>query len=491
MKLGYFVIALTVTLTVGVANTLLAQTSFTVLASFTGDNGAYPSAGVIQTSDGSFYGTTQSGGAYGYGTIFKRDPAGALTTVHSFTGDSDGSYPSGNLLLASDGHIYGMTSGIRPGEHGTVFRLQLPGTLTTLHRFNGSDGSDPRAALIQGADGMFYGPTLAGGAHGAGTVFRINSAGVLSTLHSFDPLAGEAGYPLSTLVQGPDGNYYGSTIGEYGTIFRISPTGNFDTIHTFAATGGYSPRTALIVGTDNALYGTTWGGACGSIFRITTAGTLSTLYSFNCAPGEGVAPISGLVADASGNLFGGTQDGGEFFRGTIFKLDTTGSLTTVHHFDGVNGGFPSGLMRGNDGALYGTSLYDADGLGFGNLFRLGNQASYVFSGFFRPVDNLPTINVLKAGSAVPLKFSLGGDRGLAIMQTGSPGSYVIGCDGSALTSTVEETVSAGASGLSYDQGADMYTYVWKTDKSWSSTCRRFVLTLSDGSSHSVNFKFEK
>jgi hypothetical protein len=127
------------------------------------------------------------------------------------------------------------------------------------------------------------------------------------------------------------------------------------------------------------------------------------------------------------------------------------------------------------------------------LWRL--TLAYSFNGFFQPVDNPGAsppyvVNRVKAGSAVPVKFSLGGDRGLDIFDANSPGSKAVACT---LTNVddIEQTVSAGGSELTYDPTTDVYTYVWKTDKSWSGTCRELVVSLRDGSAHSALFNFTK
>lgn len=115
---------------------------------------------------------------------------------------------------------------------------------------------------------------------------------------------------------------------------------------------------------------------------------------------------------------------------------------------------------------------------------------YDFTGFFSPVNNLPTLNVVNAGRAIPVKFSLSGNKGLSIFAVDSPQSGVIPCDGSAPAADLTDTVTAGSSSLSYDAGSDQYNYVWKTDSSWVGTCRQLVLTLNDGSPHVANFKFK-
>ena len=115
---------------------------------------------------------------------------------------------------------------------------------------------------------------------------------------------------------------------------------------------------------------------------------------------------------------------------------------------------------------------------------------YNFTGFFQPVDNLPTLNLMNAGRAIPVKFSLGSNQGLNIFEAGYPKSQEIVCDSTALVDGVEVTVTAGSSSLSYDPSTEQYTYVWKTDQTWADTCRQLVVKLNDGSFHRANFKFK-
>jgi hypothetical protein len=122
--------------------------------------------------------------------------------------------------------------------------------------------------------------------------------------------------------------------------------------------------------------------------------------------------------------------------------------------------------------------------------QVARIAMFAFSGLFQPVDNLPTLNVVNAGRAIPLKFSLGGNEGLNIFAAGYPRSEAIVCDSSALVGGIEETVTAGSSSLSFDPATGQYTYVWKTDKAWTGTCRQLVLKFSDGASQRANFKFK-
>jgi hypothetical protein len=124
----------------------------------------------------------------------------------------------------------------------------------------------------------------------------------------------------------------------------------------------------------------------------------------------------------------------------------------------------------------------------GTYFALVDK--YRFDGFFRPVDNLPTFNVAKAGSAIQVKFALGGDKGLNLFVAGYPQSTRIACDTSEPQDEIKQTVSAGSSSLSYDASAGLYAYAWKTDKGWAGTCRQLSVLLVDGTKHLANFKFK-
>ena len=115
---------------------------------------------------------------------------------------------------------------------------------------------------------------------------------------------------------------------------------------------------------------------------------------------------------------------------------------------------------------------------------------YNFAGFFQPVDNLPVFNVVQAGRAIPVKFSLSGYKGLGIFAVGSPSSGPIACNSTDPANDLTETVTAGGSSLSYDPSTDTYIYVWKTDPSWAGTCRQLVVELNDGTIHRANFRFK-
>jgi uncharacterized repeat protein (TIGR03803 family) len=296
------------------------------LHSFEGEDGAFPITELIQATNGDFYGSTDEGGANGYGTIFKITPTGTLTTLYSFCSETDctdGEYPSG-LIQATNGDFYGTTSeGGKQQRDGTVFRITPSGTLTTLHSFNYTDGRYPDG-LVQATNGDFYGITRVGGAYGAGSIFKITPGGTLTTLYSFNLTDGA--YPNGGLIQSADGDFYGTTFkgGAYfwGTVFKITPSSSFTTLYSFfEGTDGRMPFAGLIQATDRDFYGTTWGGGVnddGTVFKITSAGVLTTLHRFIGTQGD--QPRAALIQATSGDFYGATQTGGPHGDGTVFSL---------------------------------------------------------------------------------------------------------------------------------------------------------------------------
>ena len=351
----------------------------TTLHSFNGGDGRSPEATLVQGSDGNFYGTTPLGGAHAKGTVFKIDSTGSLTTLHSFSGfPADGAVPVAGLVQGTDGNFYGTTTSGGTFFQGAVFRMTSSGAITVLHSFNSflGEGAVPIAGLIQGNDGNFYGTTTVGGGHHKGTVFKIDAAGTFTTLHSFSGPPTDGANPVAALVQGNDGNFYGTTPsgGEHfqGVVFRISQGPTHTVLHSFSGhpAEGAVPFAALVQGSDGNFYGTTAVGGAnfkGTVFKIDAAGSLTTLHSFSGSPGEGANPIAGLVQGSDGNFYGTTGLGGTRSRGTIFNIDATGGLTTLHSFSGSpgEGALPfAGLVQGSDGKFYGTTaLGGAHGAG--------------------------------------------------------------------------------------------------------------------------------
>ena len=374
------------------ALTSSAQT-FTTLASFDSTNGAVPSQSLVQGLDGNFYGTVPQGGANNAGTIFKLTPAGALTTFYNFCSQpncADGKGPLGALVLANDGNFYGTTlQGGAGGAngYGTVFRIDAGGVLTTLYSFcrqtSCLDGYFPEAGLIQGVNGNFYGTTNGGGTKGFGTVFEITPLGKLATLYSFCNLDNCGQFPESALIEANNGSFYGLTptggFNGWGTVFEITPQGKETTLYSFHnGLDGGNPRTGLMQAANGSLYGTTLiGGAnmkdceggCGAIFGI-IAGHVTELYSFCSQVGctDGTAPYGGLVQATDGNFFGSTTAGGADETdcsggcGTLFEITPAGQLTTLYSFcsqaNCADGDGPyAGLLQATNGNFYGTALF--------------------------------------------------------------------------------------------------------------------------------------
>ena len=352
-----------------------AQT-FTSLADLNGANGMDPFYNsLIQGTDGNFYGITRDGGTANRGSVYKVTPDGAISMVYSLctlAQCADGSEPYAPLLLGADGNFYGTTSSGGANNYGTVFKLTSSGTLTTLYNFcpvfRCPDGAHPSGPLVQGFDGNFYG-TSAGVTQG--TIFKITPGGTLTNMHNFCSLANCAdGNGPWGLFLARDGSMYGVTLGGGtqlgGTVFRFTPAGQFKTLYNFCSltdcADGSSPIGSLVVTATGTVYGATEGGGAGSdggtVFELSPAGTLTTLYSFCLAQTclEGAFPTTGLIQATDGRLYGAGEYGGFNNRGTSFRITTAGALTRLHSFDANDGAYPLGaLLQGTDGSIYGTT----------------------------------------------------------------------------------------------------------------------------------------
>jgi uncharacterized repeat protein (TIGR03803 family) len=391
---------------------------------------------LVQGRDGNLWGTTEAGGAEegpcngASGTIFRMIPSGKLTTLHVFHGScSDGQYPESGMVLGTDGSFYGTTvqggglsdvSGCSGSPTGTIFRITQAGDYSILHTFptNCSQGIEPVATLVQGTDGNFYGATTAGGAHGCGTVFRITPSGVLTKLYSF-PAVPYCDNPFGTLVQGTDGNFYGTTRGGgkfgEGTVYRITPEGSYTLLHSFTAStiipyDGQYPNAGLVQGTDGNFYGATeLGGANdgGTVFRITPSGKETILYSLGGTASPGSWVDAPLIQATDGNFYGVTVRGeGSCFDGcgTIFKITPAGKLTTLYSFHGHDGSHPTGgLVQYTDGSFYGMTSQGGSGYSptqCGSTDGCGTVYRMVVSGLGPFVRTVPTSG--KVGSIISI-----------------------------------------------------------------------------------------
>jgi uncharacterized repeat protein (TIGR03803 family) len=314
----------------------------TKLYEFSGFDGGVPRGWLIQATDGNFYGTTEAGGApadrncsnAGCGTVFKVTPEGALTTLHSFDG-TDGGFPLTGLLQASNGNFYGTTD----RGYGSVFELTPQGTLTTVYRFQGFTAPN---GLIQTTGGDIYGTTYLGGASFCGMIYSISSAGDVNRLYSFSEQDGCN--PDGALIQATDGNFYGTTliggsIGS-GTVFRLTPDGTLTTLYSFCSqpncADGQYPLGTLVQATDGNLYGTTQEGpigipGCSGVGGFDVCGTIFKL-DVGLAPFVKTVPASGSVGTSviilGTNLTGATN---VKFNGTsaTFSVVSSSEITAT------------------------------------------------------------------------------------------------------------------------------------------------------------------
>ena len=301
-------------------------------------------------------------------------------------------------------------------------------TLNVVASFAGTNGYIASAPIIQARDGNFYGTTYAGGAStnfdnsgygpGYGAVFKGTPEGELTCLASFFGTNGS--HPYAGLVQAADGNFYGVayTGGNatnvvpyqgtgYGTVFRVAPGGSLATLYSFDLTNGACPRGGLVEGPDGCLYGTTrYGGLSyndprttsagpggyGTIFKITTNGSFTTLYSFT-PDTAGSTPMVGLLLARDGNFYGPAL-GGAFGWGMIYKLTLSGEVSTVASLAQTNA-LPhlSPLIEGRDGNLYGVSQ-------IGGAFGKGAAYQASTSGLVRTIASFPAADGLPWGSLV-------------------------------------------------------------------------------------------
>jgi uncharacterized protein (TIGR03437 family) len=250
-------------------------------------DGEFPLAGLVQGSDGNFYGTTVNGGVaiqgsiqyLHFGNIFKITPGGVLTSLYAFCAQpncADGSFPESGLIQASDGNFYGTTSATttQAATFGTIFKITPGGSLTTIYTFANTGPSGPSGALVQGSDGSLYGTTYSGSTTTSqGAVFKITLGGTYTVLHTFSGVstAGDDGShptPYSALIPAPGGNFFGATS---DTVYEITPTGTVTTLHTFdLETEGFGAF-GLVLGKDGNIYGMTQSGGAnghGTIFKL-------------------------------------------------------------------------------------------------------------------------------------------------------------------------------------------------------------------------------
>jgi uncharacterized repeat protein (TIGR03803 family) len=418
-----------------------AQT-FTIVASFDGTDGAWPVASLIQGPDGNFYTTASEEGGYCFdcGTVVRVTPAGVITRAHAFDG-ADGLSPLAGLTLTVNGNGYGTTSqGGSSGEFGTVFKILPGGRFTTIYNFVNGGGTMPHTALTAAADGSLYGTTLDGGKYSSGTVFKITPDGVLTTLHQFNGI--EGGFPLGALIQAADGMFYGTASGEgagtchCGTVFRMSPSGTLTTVHIFQGSpnDGAYPEGGLVQGSDGNLYGTTSKGGTdgvGTVFKIATDGTFTLLHSFSYNDGE--YPMAGLIQATDGNFYGTTFEQGPDQGGTVFSISPNGVFTVVYPFNGPRDASQSlaALFQGTNGILYGTTTHGGT-FGAGTVYSLDVGLAPFVSFVISSGKVGQTVGILGQGFTDTTSVSF----------NGTPAVYKVVCD-TYLTATVPPGATTG------------------------------------------------
>jgi uncharacterized repeat protein (TIGR03803 family) len=376
---------------IGLCLTTARAATTDVIFSCEEDEGEYADTDLETDNAGNIYGTTVLGGDFGGGTVFRlrSTPNGWVQTVlYSFTGGADGGEPYKGVTLDREGNLYGTAvtggSGSCEGGCGVVYKLSNTGgtwTQTVIHAFTGgNDGSGPGARVTVDGDGNVYGMTPTGGRYGLGTIYKIHEASpgvwTLTVLHAFtggaDGATGSAG---RMILRGR--RLYGAATagGQYGSgvVFELNARGvgerDVKTLYAFRGQPDASfPYGALLFDRSGNIYGTTYyGGAngIGAVYKLSPQPvgewTEEVLYSFQQGT-DGNSPISNLVFDVAGNLYGTTSEGG-LGSGTIFKLSPDGAgnwmESVVHAFEGPpDGAFSyNGMVVDRFGNFYGATVH--------------------------------------------------------------------------------------------------------------------------------------
>lgn len=343
--------------------------------------------------------------------------AQGYSDLYDFPAHSGGCCPQHPSIMAQgrDGNLYGITTSGGNNNIGTIFKITPSGRYTQLYSFDTVHGSTPVGGLLLGLDGNLYGTTEEGGAYGFGNVFRITPAGTLTVIHDFTGNSTtDGGFPVSALIIGSDGSMYGTT--HPGIAYRITQAGVFTRIAT-TPSESFGP---LLLSSSGAYYGTTeFAGATqnGSIYRI-NGSTSTILYSFDGPHGQ--FPIGGLVEGSDGNLYGTTSAGGTEDAGVIYKITPTGTYTVLYNFSSKNSLFGyqafAGLIAGSDGNLYGATIWGGVN-GAGVIFEITTSGAYsVLTSFDVPQGD--------GAYATPMQHTNGAIFGLA-KRGGALGNGVV------------------------------------------------------------------
>jgi uncharacterized repeat protein (TIGR03803 family) len=368
----------------------------TTLLNFNSTDGADPLGSLLIDANGDLFGTTDEGGSSNVGTVFElvnNKGTYTLNTLVNFNGNN-GSYPQAGLIADANGDLFSTTEG--GSTDGTVFELVNNNgtyTLNTLVNFTGGNGANPKAGLIADGNGNLFGTTFEGGISNNGTVFELvnnNGTYTLNTLFKFSGNNGSA--PVPGLIADANGDLFGTTMqggpNNDGTVFELvnnNGTYTLNTLVNFTGSGnvnanGADPVGGLIADANGDLFGTTeLGGSYndGTVFELVNNNgtyTLNTLFNFN--GGNGADSVGGLIADANGDLFGTTMQGGPNNDGTVFELvnnNGTYTLNTLVNFNGGNGQAPeASLIADGNGNLFGTTVQGGPN-NDGTVFEITNS----------------------------------------------------------------------------------------------------------------------
>lgn len=350
-------------------------------------DGTYPTGALTPADDGGYYGTTNYGGLYGNGTIYKLEADGTATVLHSFKDFEEGRYPNAWLVADSQGNLYGTANAGGWGNDaacpvgcGTIFKLAPDGQLEVLYQFDYETGYAPSGGLLLDAEGNLFGTTNLQ----SGTAFKLTPSGRYTILHYFQSRGGSQ--PEGSLIQDSAGNIYGTThwgSGGRAVVYELTLSGDYTVLHRFSgALKGAGPKGGVVGDADGNLYGVTTGGGstacqpdgCGTVFKLAPDGAFTTLYRFK-NPADGFSPQSLVLDEAAGVLYGTTASGGPASAdcpngcGTVFMIASKGNKRTLHNFHGVDGDFPNSLIKGEGSELIGTA-FRGGRKGAGVIFRL-------------------------------------------------------------------------------------------------------------------------
>jgi uncharacterized repeat protein (TIGR03803 family) len=518
------------------------------VASFNYTNGSSPVAGVVQDVDGAFYGTAYYGGADGAGTVFKLTPDGVLTAIHSFTGGSDGGNPFGGLLLASDGNLYGTTEVGGNYGVGTLFRISTTGAFSTLAHFDGYQGAYPECTLAQGSDGNLYGTASGGGQNNEGTIYRLTidapllitrqpqtqqaflGAAALFSVATFGQLPvayqwRKNGQPLNddsrisgahsrvlslTNLDLPDAALYSVVVSNsHGSVtsapaalqiivsppFIVSEPEDQTVLAGSAATlsvwvDGDEPLSyqwqkdgtnvvdsANVVGstsdtltilsaasTNSGVYTVTVSNALLSVASdpatltvlppVQPGGSLSALHQFG-GGFSGANPYAPLIQAQDGLFYGTTVNGGFAGYGTAYRVGTAGSFNVLHSFqNGGDAALPlAGLLQGRDGNFYGAAFAGGAGSA-GALYQMNSSGQ---------INPLYTFQGLEDGGSPPASLIQGADAKLYGVSyrdgtNGLGGVYSVTTNGEFVSLAAFDSINGAGPVASLVQGTNGFFY---------------------------------